>query len=138
MNWFSRDDNVIPALYLLQPIRDKLPDYVNDAEPDKKKEVMFFSTSERQLCPTRLLIIVDICSCVLVYRCKQRIFSQLDVQNGPKRNNHQTPIPVFQARSAWWKDFEKMQLVLREASSKAFQNKNKTHKYYWAGQAHYI
>ena len=38
-SWFLRDDNVIPALYLLQPIRDKLPDYVNDAEPDKKKEV---------------------------------------------------------------------------------------------------
>ena len=38
-SWFLRDDNVIPALYLLQPIRDKLPDYVNDTEPDKKKEV---------------------------------------------------------------------------------------------------
>lgn len=68
MNWFSRDDNVIPALYLLQPIRDKLPDYVNDAEPDKKKEVMVFSTSERQLSPTRLLIIADMftCSCLQV------------------------------------------------------------------------
>ena len=39
-NWFARDDNVTPALYLLQPIRDKLPDYVNDTEPDKKKEVI--------------------------------------------------------------------------------------------------
>ena len=37
--WFSRDDNVIPALYLLQPIRDKLPDYVNDTDHEKKKEV---------------------------------------------------------------------------------------------------
>ena len=81
-----------------------------------------------------------ICTHLLI-RYKQRMPSQLDVQNSLrfsyyKRNSHQTRILLFQARSAWWKDFEKMQLVLREASSKAFKNKNKTHKYYWAGQAH--
>ena len=37
--WFQRDDNMLPPHYILQPIREELPDYTNDAKPDKKKVV---------------------------------------------------------------------------------------------------
>ena len=40
-DWFVRDDNTVPAKYLLQPIREKLVHYVDDANPDKKKEVKY-------------------------------------------------------------------------------------------------
>ena len=48
-DWFVKDDNASPPYYLLQPIRDKLPDYINDAEPDKKKEVGSYFISRLQV-----------------------------------------------------------------------------------------
>ena len=38
-NWFVRDDNIVPPVYQLTPIRQKLPDYANDEEPELKKKV---------------------------------------------------------------------------------------------------
>ena len=38
-DWFLKDENCVPALYLLQPIREKLKHYVDDENPDKKKSV---------------------------------------------------------------------------------------------------
>ena len=38
-SWFRKDENTEPALYLLQPIRSKLPHYADDTDPDKKKQV---------------------------------------------------------------------------------------------------
>ena len=44
------------------------------------------------------------------------------------------PIVLFdQARAEWWEKFEKMQVILREASSKQLDAKT-SHKYYWAGK----
>ena len=38
----------------------------------------------------------------------------------------------LQARDEWWGKFEKMQVILREASTKQLDEKT-AHKYYWAG-----
>ncbi len=38
-DWFKCDENMVPPTYILQPIREKLEHYVNEEEPDKKKEV---------------------------------------------------------------------------------------------------
>ena len=40
-DWFLLDENAVPAHYQLQPIRDKLPNYADDSDPDKKKEVSY-------------------------------------------------------------------------------------------------
>ena len=39
-DWFVRDDNIVPPVYQLSPIREKLPDYANDEDPELKKKVM--------------------------------------------------------------------------------------------------
>ena len=41
-DWFVRDDNIVPPVYQLTPIRQKLPDYANDEDPELKKKVMDF------------------------------------------------------------------------------------------------
>ena len=38
-DWFIRDDNIVPPLYQLTPIRQKLPDYANDENPELKSKV---------------------------------------------------------------------------------------------------
>ena len=38
-DWFLKDENCVPAQYQLQPIREKLEHYADDAQPEKKKEV---------------------------------------------------------------------------------------------------
>ena len=38
-DWFLLDENAVPARYQLQPIREKLPHYADDSDPDKKKQV---------------------------------------------------------------------------------------------------
>ena len=38
-DWFVRDDNIVPPLYQLTPIRQKLPDYANDDNPELKSKV---------------------------------------------------------------------------------------------------
>ena len=38
-DWFIQDKNVVPPIYMLHPIRVKLPHYADDSQPEKKKEV---------------------------------------------------------------------------------------------------
>ena len=39
--WFVKDENCVPEMYLLQPIRTILTHYADDSDPDKKKTVHF-------------------------------------------------------------------------------------------------
>ena len=39
-DWFVRDSNIVPPVYQLTPIRQKLPDYANDENPELKKKVI--------------------------------------------------------------------------------------------------
>ena len=74
--WFVRDDSMVPSSYILQPIRDLLPDYnnndVSDAERAKASEI-------------------------------------------------------------WWTAFERMQVVLREASENCLVNDEEVSKYTISG-----
>ena len=37
--WFKKDENCVPAMYVLQPIRTRLIHYADDSNPDSKKKV---------------------------------------------------------------------------------------------------
>ena len=37
--WFLKDDNQVPSVYQLQPVRQKLEHFGNSAQPDKMKKV---------------------------------------------------------------------------------------------------
>ena len=39
-DWFVQDCNIVPPVYQLTPIRQKLPDYANDENPELKKRVI--------------------------------------------------------------------------------------------------
>ncbi len=39
--WFILDSNIVPPVYILHPIREKLPHYADDSQPERKKEVRF-------------------------------------------------------------------------------------------------
>ena len=38
--WFVKDENCVPPLYLLQPIRTKLTHYADNSDADSKKKVI--------------------------------------------------------------------------------------------------
>ena len=44
--WFILDKNIVPPIYRLQSIRSKLPNYADDTNPDKKKEVCWESSCQ--------------------------------------------------------------------------------------------
>ena len=49
-NWFKRDDNLVPPMYILQPIRDLLPNYNNwsvSAEERSKASSEWWQAFER-------------------------------------------------------------------------------------------
>ena len=76
--WFLKDENMIPATYILQPITDVLPNYNNQS----------VSKEERS-----------------------------------------------KASGEWWTAFERMQVVLREAADKVFQDKKDIRwKYFMSGK----
>ena len=76
--WFKRDDNLIPAKYVLQPVREVIPNYNNrEVSPEER------STASQE----------------------------------------------------WWAAFEKMQSILRKASSAALSSKEKRSKYHISGKS---
>ena len=75
--WFKRDDNLIPAKYVLQPVREVIPNYNNrEVSPEER------STASQE----------------------------------------------------WWAAFEKMQSILRKASSDALSDKEEISKYHISGK----
>ena len=74
--WFKRDDNLVPAMYILQPVRDLIANYNNREVSDEER-----------------------------------------------RN----------ASDEWWSAFERMQIVLRDASKKALTNQEEIAKYRISG-----
>ena len=75
--WFKRDDNLVPANYILQSISSLLPHF----------------------------------------------------------NNHSSSAEeISKASNEWWTAFERMQVVLRSAASKALTDASETRKYYVSGK----
>ena len=77
MKWFRKDENLVPAMYVLQPIKDILPDYRNISKTEDERDT---------------------------------------------------------AKKAWWKDFEKLQLILRQSAKKALVQEPEIEKYVISGK----
>ena len=74
--WFIRDDNLTPSMYILQPIRDLLPNYNNwDVTAEERAK----------------------------------------------------------ASNDWWKAFERMQVILRDAAEKTLINEEEISRYKISG-----
>ena len=77
LKWFRKDENLVPPKYVLQPIRDILPDY---------------------------------------------------------RNFTKTQMERNAAKTAWWSEFEQLQVILRQSARKTLVEESEIEKYIISGK----
>ena len=72
-DWFVRDDNIVPPLYQLTPIREKLPDYANDDNPELKKKVKLHFVTLHNAMNNSLLCTRNLCT-IQHFHCNYSFF----------------------------------------------------------------